>query len=354
MKNNNKMLFDRYMVTPSSYPVFSKAGITVRDENKEANIILDYFSNYFTKEQLLKNNNNLNTMIIFNMVKEYFEIEYGCSMTYIELNNLYQQSINSYIFNDKENPAVVHVDELLQSTLLNFFLVVFKWSKDFDDKKIYGECFKNLLYIMNEVCIFGQMQGEYASREILKTIAGDIQILQLSENCFWTAITFSIAHELAHYYIASIGKKYKNKKRYKEEYDADAIAYHIVLKIIMDKVKNNNILDEYTYLVPMMYMDFFDLYFYTDRILYKTKFYIDGSHPNVIKRKNNLFGVFNNGDYKLDTTNGNHLYGGFLDIYDEYKNQLILKMQRGKLESIIRRDKREARRRKPDDKEGSK
>lgn len=146
----------------------------------------------------------------------------------------------------------------------------------------------------------------------------------------------------------------KNKKRYKEEFDADAIAYHIVLKIIMDKVKNNCILDEYTYLVPMMYMDFFDLYFYTDRILYKTKFYIDGSHPNVIKRKNNLFGVFNNGDYKLDTTNGNHLYGGFLDIYDEYKNQLILKMQRGKLESIIRRDKREARRRKPDDKEGSK
>lgn len=44
MENNNKMLFNRYMVTPSSYPVFSKAGITVRDENKEANIQNDIYS----------------------------------------------------------------------------------------------------------------------------------------------------------------------------------------------------------------------------------------------------------------------------------------------------------------------
>lgn len=353
MDKNNRTSFEKFMVTPSSYWGVKQAGESVRDENKEASIILEYFSEFFTKEQLLRNNESLNPYKIFNLVKSYIQKEYGCSMAEVELNNLYQHSINSYIYNDTENPAVVHIDELLESTVLNFFLMVFKWSKDFDNKEVYGECFKNLLYLMNEVCIFGQIQGEYASREIFKTIAGDIQIFQLAENCFWTALAFSIAHELAHYYIASIGKKYKKRKRYKEEFDADAIAYHIVLKIIMDKRQNNYILEEYTYLVPMMYMDFFDLYFYTDRVLYKTKFFIDGSHPNVMKRKNHLFGVFDNGDYLLDTTDGNHLYSGFLDIYNEYKDQLLLKMHRGKLESIIRREERKARRRKPDDEERS-
>lgn len=37
------------------------------------------------------------------------------------------------------------------------------------------------------------------------------------------------------------------------------IAYDIVLRIIMDADKEH-ILEDYTYLAPMMYMDFFDLY----------------------------------------------------------------------------------------------
>ena len=42
----------------------------------------------------------------------------------------------------------------------------------------------------------------------------------------------------------------------------------------------------------------------------------------------------------MDTVEGNHLYGGFLDVYDEYKDQLLLKMERGKLDKIIHMDKR--------------
>jgi hypothetical protein len=40
------------------------------------------------------------------------------------------------------------------------------------------------------------------------------------------------------------------------------------------------------------------------------------------------------------------LYSGFLDVYDEYREQLILKMERGKLKKILRIEKREYIRRK--------
>ena len=89
----------------------------------------------------------------------------------------------------------------------------------------------------------------------------------------------------------------------------------------------------------MMYMDFFDLYYYTDRVLYKSWFY-DPEHPLPIERKNRLFAVVDKDEYELDTVEGNHLYGGFLDVYDEYKDQLLLKMERGKLDKIIHMDKR--------------
>ena len=112
------------------------------------------------------------------------------------------------------------------------------------------------------------------------------------------------------------------------------IAYHIVLKIIIENDGDKRILEKYTYLAPMMYMDFFDLYYYTDRVLYKTRFY-DPQHPLPGDRKNRLFAIVNKDEYDFDTVDGNHLYSGFLDVYDEYKDQVLLKMERGKLDKVL-------------------
>ena len=86
-------------------------------------------------------------------------------------------------------------------------------------------------------------------------------------------------------------------------------------------------------------MDFFDLYYYTDRILYKTRFY-DPSHPTPDKRKRRLFAVVNKDEYEFDAVSGNDLYRDFLDIFKEYKEQVLLKMERGKLDKIIHVEKR--------------
>lgn len=126
------------------------------------------------------------------------------------------------------------------------------------------------------------------------------------------------------------------------------IAYHIVLKIIIEEHGKSAMLEDYTYLAPMMYMDFFDLYYYTDRVLYKTWFY-DPEHPLPIKRKNRLFTIAYKDEYIFESENGNQLYGGFLDVYDEYKDQLLLKMERRKLDAILHIEEREKIRRNRDD-----
>ena len=206
-----------------------------------------------------------------------------------------------------------------------------KWSKEFENLDVYSECFRYILFLMNNVCIFGEMQGQYANDVLLQLVSGDVQILQLAEDCYWTVVVFSLAHEVAHAYLASIGKTYSERHPEKEEYDADMIAYHIVLRIIIENDGDKRTLEEYTYLAPMMYMDFFDLYYYTDRVLYKTRFY-DPQHPLPGDR---LFAIVNKDEYDFDTVDGNHLYSGFLDVYDEYKDQVLLKMEKGKLDKVL-------------------
>lgn len=325
---------------PSYYDIYKSGGSTLRDDKRGMRLMLDYFSEYFTEEQLQANMQRYNLKNMLAVVKDYFLKEYGYVANNIELNNRYQRTINSYIYNDEKNPAVVHIDELFESTMMAFFLAMLKWSKDFDNLEVYGNCYLYVLFLMNDVSILGEMQGEDANRELLEMVADDLQILQLAEDCYWTVLAFSLAHEVAHAYLANIGKKYTKEHPEKEEFDADEIAYHIVLKIIMDKEARGIVLEPYTYLAPMMYMDFFDMVYYTDRILYKTFFYND-THPALKKRKGRLFAIVDRDEYILDTREGNYLYRGFNEVYKEYKIQTILKMEKGKLTKILRTKQRE-------------
>ena len=333
--SNDTPFFGKTMVSPDDYIIFKFGGDTTRDTQKEISTMLKFFSD-ISEEQLRYNIDHYNLQNMFELVKRYFwqELSYDCSQ--ITLSNRYQNTFNSYIYNDKDKPAFIHIDELFESTVMSFLLAMFKWSKDFNQLDIYGACFTYVLFLLNDVCIFGEMQSENANLMFLNTVKDDLQILQLAENCYWTIVVFTLAHEVAHSYLSFMGKEYKEKQREKEEYDADGIAYHILLKILMQE---DSVLEKYTYLAPMIYMDFFDLYYYTDRVLYKS-YNNDLEHPLPFKRKNRLFALVNKDEYVFDTSEGNDLYSGFLDVYDEYKDQLLLKMERGKLDSILRTERR--------------
>ena len=68
-----------------------------------------------------------------------------------------------------------------------------------------------------------------------------------------------------HYQIVD-AERYRTEEQFyskpiKEEFAADAIAYDMILKSIIEQKKwpeNERIIEEYTYLAPVMFFKFFD------------------------------------------------------------------------------------------------
>lgn len=132
---------------PTFYELFKTSGSTLKDEKRGLGLMLQYFSGHFIGEQLIENMQRYNVENMLALVKDFFGKEFGYAAENVELNNLYQRTVNSYIYNDGKKPAVVHIDELFESTMMAFFLAMFKWSKDFADLGVYGNCYRYVLYL---------------------------------------------------------------------------------------------------------------------------------------------------------------------------------------------------------------
>lgn len=99
-KNTGKLVMpflEKFMVSPDNYEIFKFGGTSLRDYEHGFRTMLQYFPNYFTKEQIKENMKRYNLQVMFNLVKKYFKKEYDYSGTEIELSNHYQNTINSYI-----------------------------------------------------------------------------------------------------------------------------------------------------------------------------------------------------------------------------------------------------------------
>ena len=92
---------EKFMV-PQMYDLFRFGGSSVKDDEMGMQRMLQNFSGLFTEEQLRKNMEKYNLQKMFGVVKEYFKKEYGYAGDSIILSNNYQQTINSYIYNDRE------------------------------------------------------------------------------------------------------------------------------------------------------------------------------------------------------------------------------------------------------------
>lgn len=144
---------------------------SVQNDKTGIQRMLQNFNGAFTEEQLRENMEKYNLTKMFELVKKYFKREYDYEDDSIILSNNYQQSINSYLYDDQVNPIFIHVDELLESTMIAFLAAAFKWSKEFENLEVYGECFKYVLFLLNDVCIFGKMQGVEANNVLLKLLS---------------------------------------------------------------------------------------------------------------------------------------------------------------------------------------
>ena len=337
----------RDMIYHPEYQRMKESGTVVQDIDSGVRRYLKYFDREIGYEEVASAYQERNTKTLLNDICMEFSALYQTEINEVELINRYQNGICVSAYTSQIHPAV-YVDELFESTVTSFLLVSFLWSEFEGDVDIWGFAFSNMLYIFHKPCILGEMVSESALEGLLKTVAEkDPHLADLAADCFWTILTFALSHELAHIYFKKCGRVSKTwRQKRQEEYDTDRIAYDLVLRMIMKDAKkpeNERVLYEYTYLAPMMLMEYFDLFYYTDRVLYK-QWVDDWEHPEPTRRKNQLFGIVNKPEYQFNTEEGNALYHGLLDVTDKgYKPNLLLKMEKGKLVQILENARREER-----------
>lgn len=329
-----------YMLSPDRYIMDRNAG-TDQTCPDLADANMAHFFPKITKEEYknyVGDNQVFNEML--HIVQEAFQRWYNFDCTDLFLNSNYQKDFNSYVYVDGCNPVFIHVDQLLETVIFSFMLTILKWAKESENEANENSYFKYLVFLMNELCIFGQLPSEDAKAAILRKVADDQQIMNLASDCHWAIMIFTVAHEIAHAYQMNMYPDYWRKHLKEAEFDADAIAYDILLRLIMDKQERDLIVEEYTYLAPMMYMDFFSLYYYTDYILYGTV-YNSQTHPGPQERKDALFSIVARDIYQLDTDEGNVVYQWFCFVYDLFVERLPQYKGSGKLDGVIHKELRE-------------
>ena len=331
----------KWLMNNPRYTVLNEWSSSIFDNDKGIETFLKIFRGFYTEDELRRNTDDYNLQNLFLQVKEAFYSKYGYYPK-SELVSKFNGMLNSLY--DGGNIRFIYVDELLQLSVILFIATMLTWDDKQDDLETYSYCFRFSLFLLNDVCIFGDAPNETIYQNVLPRFLKDIHIVELAEDCFWTIMAFTLAHELAHEYLSSqkemsgsAGMMYNGLE---EEFEADRIAYDILLNSIIEAKPNAMLLKNYTYLAPMMYMDFFDLFYYTDRVLYKKRVPVI-DHPSPKNRKEALFRIANDDKYIFDTEEGNDLYNCFLNSFDLYKEQLLLKEQKGKLKPVTYTARRE-------------
>lgn len=290
----------RFLI-PNKYELLKYGGIRAKDLRYGMKKILEYLPKDQFSEELIKENlEKYSLEKMLEQIQYFFRKEYEFSDSKVELNNRYQGNISCYVCEgEKEGEnSFIHIDELYEAAVLSFFLSMFKWTKEFDNLETYGFGFIHALYTLNDVSILGRLPDANASETLLRTVNGDLQVINLAEDCYWTITAFNLAHELAHIYLNHDKKGGLSRQTKKQSHQEE-----------------------------------FQAYVGTE------------THPEIQKRKENIFKIPYEDIYELDTEEGNRLYNGFLDVYDEYRTQLLMKKQLGKLESIIDPERKREKRR---------
>lgn len=327
------------MVYSPSYKRMKEDGSVIQDIESGIHRYLKYFGTNMDYDQLALSYEEKNGYTLLENICEEFSAHYKMEINGVELINRYQKGICVSAYTSQIHPAV-YIDELFESTVMSFLLISFLWSEFEEEPDVWEFAFSYMLFVFHEQCILGEMVSEDSLEKLLSIVSQkDPHLADLVTDCYWTILAFAMSHELAHIYFKKCGRKaVTNRQKRQEEYDADCIAYDLVLRLIMkdaEKPEKDRTLYEHSYLAPMMLMEYFDLFYYTDRVLYK-QWVEEGEHPTPMRRKNQLFGIVDKPEYQLNTEEGNALYHGLLDVTDKhYKPNLLLKMEKGKLNTLL-------------------
>ena len=245
-----------------------------------------------------------------------------------EYLNLYVYNMNvEGISNEKDNG--IFVDELFTYTILSFFLTVSSLAND-NGNINFERCFKNFIVTLD-------LQGR---RKIIVThnkldfqemMCMPINVLNIACDTYWCVLSFIIGHELYHLTHKNIVPSLEDEK------NADRFGYNILINMIeYQKAKRIpeefQVFSENQYLSPIMFLEYLRL---SDKFqtLCDANAHKKPSQFSPDLRKRLILELYYDDiPEEFDTDEGNDLLNIFLDIIDILEEQLIIKINSGKLD----------------------
>ena len=122
--------------------------------------------------------------------------------------------------------------ELAEYHMLKFFPNVTREEYENNKEEVF---FKDLLYLLNEVALMGELPDEAGKISLMNKVAIDCQIQNLAADCHWAMLVFTVGHEIAHIYQMNTNRIYWEEHLKEAEFNADKIGYDILLHLIMGK-----------------------------------------------------------------------------------------------------------------------
>ena len=236
---------------------------------------------------------------------------------------------------------IVYVDELILAALFEYVATYYLWAKDFEDKELFSFCFRYATGLFNYSCRLGVLTNDDRKAQLVEIIRKhcDINGVNLISDLYWSCLAFAYCHELAHIYLKHVELNNQPDTLWKTEYEADAVGFDVYLRIIETVCKNTKepfagIFHDYLYVAPMILFQFYEDTYFMSYWLFGER--AGGSHPPLNERFNALLRISEQPKYTFETSEGNDLLNNYIDISECFREQLMLKLQRGKLNQIIR------------------
>ncbi len=300
--------------------------------------------------------------IVCQKVVQKFNEFYKCNIEQVKVfTKLTKRETNaSYYMSDKS----IIIDPLLIDGLHNFFVICYIW-EDFmysdENIKVRNQAdddnasFMNDVYFKYFTTIFYAFIKDKALCNIYKfkyvleqsNKIGESALFNLITSCQFCATYFCVAHECAHAYFDINNITFDSDDIYSaeeyEEFEADKYAYKLIIELIKEEEQSGTIIGDrelfnYSYLAPMMLINFFIAYFTVEEKIYphkNVKLLLNNAENRLRELMKYYYFYYNEYDFPFETEGGNAAYNGILNSLDKYKEMLEQYDKNGKLSVIF-------------------
>jgi len=238
---------------------------------------------------------------------------------------------------------MVYVDELVLAALFEYIATYYLWAKDFTDEDMFSFCFKYTIGLLNRTCRLGALSSDERRVQLVERIVRccNDAAIELIADLYWSCLAFAFCHEISHIHLKHVEQYIDPKLLWKVEYEADAVGYDVYLQIIENVCKESNdpfadVFHDYLYIAPMILFQFYEDTYFMSYWLFGEK--AGNSHPPLQKRFEALLQISEQPQYTFETKEGNILLNNYMDVSECFREQLILKLQRGKLNRVIQEE----------------